>query len=45
MLTFTKKTMQFECYTSDITGDFEVILEGFTNLGERVYLKESFSVN
>jgi len=28
-----------------VKGDFEIILEGFTNLDEPVYIKENISVN
>jgi hypothetical protein len=42
---FTKRIMNYEFFTSDVIGDFEIILEGFTNLGEPVYLREVFTVN
>lgn len=38
------KTQNIEFFTSDIKGDFEVILEGFTQTGKPVVLKESFRV-
>lgn len=44
-LEFNKRTMNLEFYTSDVTGDFEIILEGYTNLGELVYIKENITVN
>ena len=44
-LEFTKQTMNFQFYTSDVKGNFEIILQGFTNLGEPVYLKEVITVN
>jgi hypothetical protein len=44
-LEFTKQTMNIQFYTSDVICDFEIILEGFTNLGEPVYLREVFTVN
>lgn len=42
---FTKKTMSLEFFTSDVKGEFEIILQGFTNLGEPVYMTEIFTVN
>jgi len=42
---FTKRTMNLEFFTSDVKGEYEVILEGFTNLGKQVYVKENISVN
>ena len=33
-----------EFYTSDIKGNFEIILEGFTNNGKHIVVKEYFSV-
>jgi len=36
---FTKKVMKMEFFTSDVEGEFEVILEGFTNLGQYVHEK------
>lgn len=44
-LEFNKNKMTLEFFTSDIKGHYEIILEGFTNLGERVYVKENISVN
>lgn len=44
-LQFTKRTMHVEFFTSDVTGDFEVIVNGYTNLGEPVYISKGFSVN
>lgn len=44
-LKFTKRTMNLEFFTSDVKGEYEIILEGFTNLGEPVYLKEIVKVN
>ena len=44
-LTFNKKVMNFEFFTSDVTGEFEIVVKGFTNLGEPVYITESISVN
>jgi len=44
-LEFTKQTMNLQFFTSDVKGNFEIILEGYTNLGEPVYLKENISVN
>jgi hypothetical protein len=38
----TKKTIDF--YTSDVVGDFEITLEGFTKEGKPISLKEFFSV-
>lgn len=38
------KEEKIEFYTSDITGEFEVSLEGFTNSGKPVSLKKKFSV-
>jgi phage gp45-like len=43
-LEFTKQTMNFQFFTSDVKGDFEIVLKGFTNLGESVYLKENIVV-
>ncbi len=37
-----KKTIQF--YTSDVTGNFEISLEGFTHAGKPVSIKRTFSV-
>jgi hypothetical protein len=31
--------MKMEFFTSDVEGEFEVILEGFTNLGQYVHEK------
>ncbi len=31
-------------YTSDLSGDFEIVLEGFSNIGEAVSLKKIFTV-
>jgi hypothetical protein len=42
---FTKKTMKLQFFTSDVKGDFEIILQGFTNLGEPVYIVENIKVN
>jgi hypothetical protein len=42
---FNKRTMNLEFFTSDIKGDFEIILEGYTNLGEPVYITENITVN
>ena len=42
---FKKKTMNLSFFTSDVKGDFEIVFEGFTNLGEPVYLAKSFTVN
>jgi hypothetical protein len=43
-MTFTKKTMHFECFASDVTGDFEIIIEGFTNLGMPVNIRQNIRV-
>lgn len=32
-------------FTSDITGDFEVELKGYTTTGKHIYLKQQFTVN
>jgi len=42
---FTKKIMNLQFFTSDVKGDFEIVLEGFTNLGEPVYMVENITVN
>ncbi|MCB0463112.1 MAG: hypothetical protein R2816_11265 [Flavobacteriaceae bacterium] len=42
---FKKKTMNLSFFTSDVKGDFEIVFEGFTNLGEPVYITKSFTVN
>lgn len=34
----------FEFYTSDITGDFDIFLEGFTTYGKPISIKKSFTV-
>ncbi|MBC29450.1 MAG: hypothetical protein CMH48_01255 [Muricauda sp.] len=34
----------FEFYTSDITGDFDIYLEGFTTYGKPISMKKSFVV-
>ena len=44
-LEFNKRTMNLEFYTSDVTGEFEIIFEGYTNFGELVYIKENITVN
>ncbi|MHA7832693.1 MAG: Ig-like domain-containing protein [Flagellimonas sp.] len=36
--------LQFEFYTSDLTGEFEVVLDGFTFYGKPISLKESIWV-
>ena len=38
------KQEKIQFFTSDITGKFEVSLEGFTNSGKPVSLKKKFSV-
>lgn len=42
---FKKKTMNLHFFTSDVKGDFEIILQGYTNLGEPVYMVENITVN
>lgn len=44
-LKFTKQKLSFEFFTSDIKGDFEIIVHGFTNLGEPVSIKRDITVN
>lgn len=41
----TEKVEHIEFYSSDITGEFEVSLEGFTDQGTPVSLKKKFTVN
>ena len=36
--------LQFEFYTSDLTGEFEVVLDGFTSYGKPIYVYEVFTV-
>ena len=43
-INFTNKEEQIEFYTSDITGDFEIYIEGFTNQGKPVSIKEIIQV-
>ena len=37
--------MNLHFFTSDVKGDFEIILQGYTNLGEPVYMVENITVN
>jgi hypothetical protein len=39
------ETTSIEFFTSDVTGQFEMILEGYTNKGEAISLIKSFIVN
>ena len=39
-----QKLQEIEFYSSDITGEFEVVLEGFTRSGKPVMLKKEFVV-
>ncbi|MBW8242787.1 hypothetical protein K1F50_08250 [Muricauda oceani] len=36
--------LQFEFYTSDLTGDFEVVLDGFTTYGKPISVYETINV-
>ncbi|MFB9078490.1 hypothetical protein ACFFLS_15680 [Flavobacterium procerum] len=38
------KNQKFSFYTSDISGQFEIILEGFSESGKSVYIKEFITV-
>ncbi|MET1259540.1 hypothetical protein ABV409_09360 [Flagellimonas sp. DF-77] len=37
--------LQFEFFTSDVSGEFEIILEGFTSYGKPVSLRKTIAVN
>ena len=39
-----KEISTFSFYTSDIKGDFKIILDGFTSYGKPIFLSQSFSV-
>lgn len=43
-LNLNKEHKTISIYTSDIAGEFEVELKGFTSTGKPVYLKEQFTV-
>ncbi len=36
--------LQFEFYTSDLTGEFEIVLDGFTSYGKPIYVYETLLV-
>lgn len=40
-----EESLELEFYTSDVSGDFEIRLEGFTNSGEPVSILKSIRVN
>lgn len=44
-LTFEGTEMELSFYTSEIAGDYEVVLEGFSIYGRPVNIKKSFVVN
>lgn len=37
--------IQFECYTSDLTGEFEVVLDGFTTYGKPISVYKTIKVH
>lgn len=39
-----KNTYEFEFFTSDITGEYEIMLNGFTSYGKPITLTKTFSV-
>lgn len=44
-VTITSRESSFTFYTSDVTGNFEINLEGFTEKGEPVSIFKNFEVN
>lgn len=40
-----KDFIEFSFYTSDLCGDFEIVVEGFTSDGDPIYQKANFKVN
>jgi hypothetical protein len=42
---FVVNANHFDFYTSDVPGEFEINIEGFTELGEPISLRETFSVD
>ena len=44
-LTLSDKEKNISFYTSDVSGTFEIVLEGFNKLGKSVYIKEIIEVN
>jgi len=44
-LTITDPSTEISFFTSDLTGEFEIVLEGFSSQGRPIYLKETFSVD
>ncbi|MFP2996187.1 hypothetical protein ABN763_09750 [Spongiivirga sp. MCCC 1A20706] len=36
--------INFDCYTSDVKGDFEIILNGYTSYGKPIHLRKTFRV-
>ena len=43
-LEFNESSRNITCYTSDISGVYEVIMEGFTEKGQPIFLKKTFTV-
>jgi hypothetical protein len=43
-LIIDKNSYEFEFYTSDVTGEYEIMLNGFTSYGKPITLTKSFSV-
>ena len=43
-ITIAENNLPIEFYTSDIAGDYEIILEGFTTYGKPVSIKKTISV-
>lgn len=39
-----EKNTSIDFFTSDVTGEFEIVLEGFTSYGKPISLKKTFSV-
>ncbi len=44
-VSFEGKELDLSFYTSEVTGEYEVVLEGFSIYGRPVAIRESFSVN
>jgi hypothetical protein len=42
--TIDGKEQPLECYASDILGDYEIVLEGFTSYGKPISIKKTFTV-
>lgn len=42
---FNSQSYELDFYTSDVSGEFEIILEGYTNNGEYVKVCKQFTVN